>query len=294
MFDIKNIYEPNNLDEALEYLNNDENSEIISGGTDVLIWIRDGRYAGRSLVSIHNMNELKGVEILDNGNIEIKSATSFYDIINNNIINKYLFTLREAVEKIGGPQTRQIGTIGGNICNGATSADSASTLVAYDCDIELKTKEGNKIIPISEWYIGPGKTVKKRNEIVTKFIIKKNNYENYFGSFYKYGKRNAMEISTLNCCTLVKLDNNKINDVRLAFGVANPIPKRIKIAEDFLKNKNIDEDFYDEFGEIALKNCSPRDSWRASKEFREHIIKQLSIITLKQAIENAKGNINNE
>ena len=77
MFDIRSFYEAKSVEDAVDALVRDENAEIISGGTDVLIRVREGRDAGRSLVSIHNIKELKGVRLLENGDLSIGAGTSF-------------------------------------------------------------------------------------------------------------------------------------------------------------------------------------------------------------------------
>ena len=104
-----------------------------------------------------------------------------------------------------------------------------------------------------------------------------------------------MEIATLDCFCLVKLnfDKTKIEDIRLAYGVANPTPIRVKQAEDFARGKGIkDTSLFDEIGEKALLDTNPRDSWRASKEFRQQIIKELDVYCLKQSILRAGRKIN--
>ncbi len=128
MFDIKSFYEAKDVADAIRALEMDPDAEIISGGTDVLIRVREGKDAGRSLVSIHNLQELKGVKLLENGDLWIGAGTAFSHITNDPLIQKYIPMLGDAVDMVGGPQIRNTGTIGGNICNGATSADSASTM----------------------------------------------------------------------------------------------------------------------------------------------------------------------
>ena len=119
MFDIKSFYEANSVEDAIAALTADPQSQVISGGTDVLIRVREGKDAGRSLVSIHNIPELKGVSLEEDGTIIIRPATSFSHLTNDPIIKKHLNMLGEAVDQVGGPQVRNTATIGGNICNGA-------------------------------------------------------------------------------------------------------------------------------------------------------------------------------
>ena len=189
MFDVSFVYEAKDVKDAIKKLSENENSEVISGGTDVLIRVREGKDAGMGLVSIHNIQELKGVKLDSDGSIIIGAGTSFHDITYNEIIQKYIPSLGEAVNTVGGPQVRETGTIGGNICNGATSADSASTMTALQADIILEGPNGERTVNIKDFYTGPGKTVRDRCEVCKYFKIKKENYENFYGYYFKYGKR---------------------------------------------------------------------------------------------------------
>ena len=296
MFDVKFIYEASDVKDAIKKLVENENSEIISGGTDVLIRVREGKDAGMGLVSVHNLDEIKGI-CFDNDvdkNIYIGAGTTFYDIANNEIIKENIPTLGEAVNTIGGPQIRETGTIGGNICNGATSADSASTMVALEADIVLEGPNGERKVNIKDFYTGPGKTVRDRCEICKYFIIKRENYENCYGYYFKYGKRKSLEIATLGCSVLVRLNTTKdaIEDVKIAYGVAAPTPSRAKSAEEYAKGKMLnDETLLDKFAELALSDMKPRDSWRASKEFREQLIKEMAKRSLVNSIRRAGGEI---
>ena len=160
MFDIKSFYEAVSVQDAIQALLKDTDAEIISGGTDVLIRVREGKDAGRSLVSIHNLEELKGVKLLEDGNLWIGAGTSFSHITNDPLIQEYIPMLGDAVDMVGGPQIRNTGTIGGNICNGATSADSASTMWTLEADVVLEGPEGERTVPVCEFYTGPGRTVR--------------------------------------------------------------------------------------------------------------------------------------
>ena len=123
--------------------------------------MREGKRAGVELVSIYGLDELRGVTMEKDGTIRIGSLTSFSHITKDPLIQKYIAVLGEAVDMAGGPQIRNIGTIGGNTCNGVTSADSASTLFAWDARIELTGPEGVRVLPIGDFYIKAGKVDNK-------------------------------------------------------------------------------------------------------------------------------------
>ena len=100
MFDIKSFYEAKDVADAIRALKEDPNAQIISGGTDVLIRVREGKDAGKSVVSIHNLEELKGVKQLDNGDLWIGAGTAFSHITNDPLIQKYIPMLGEAVDTL--------------------------------------------------------------------------------------------------------------------------------------------------------------------------------------------------
>lgn len=294
MYDIEKFYQAGDIKDAVHALKEDPEAVIISGGSDVLIKIREGKLAGCSLVSIHGIEELKGVKMQEDGTIVIGPATTFSHVTNNEIIQKYIPILGDAVDQAGGPQLRNIGTVGGNVCNGVTSADSASSLCCLDAVLVLEGPEGTREVPIREWYTGPGKTVRQHEEVLTAIKIKKEAYEGYGGHYIKYGKRNAMEIATLGCAATVKLspDKEQVEELHLAYGVAAPTPIRCFETEKRAKGMKLSQELLETVGKGALEEVNPRSSWRASKEFRLQLVEELGKRALKQAVLNAGGEWN--
>ena len=291
MYDIGKFYQAADVEDAVRALVKDPEAVVISGGSDVLIKIREGKLAGCSLVSIHGIKELEGIRMEEDGTIVIGPATTFSHIANNDMIQKHIPMLGDAVDMAGGPQLRNIGTIGGNVCNGVTSADSASSLCCLDAVLVLKGPDSVREVPISQWYTGPGRTVRNHDEVLTAIRIKKENYQGYGGHYIKYGKRNAMEIATLGCAVSVKLTEDKryIQDLRLGYGVAAPTPIRCHKTEGAVKGMETGEALAQAVGKSALEEVNPRSSWRASREFRLQLVEELGRRAVKQAVINAGG-----
>ena len=291
MYDMKALYEAESVPHAIQLLQEHPEAQIIAGGSDVLVQMREGKRAGVELVSIYGLDELRGVKLEEDGTIRIGSLTSFSHITKDPVIQEYINVLGEAVDKVGGPQIRNIGTIGGNTCNGVTSADSASTLFAWDAVVELTGPDGIRQVPIREFYIKAGKVDLRPAEIQTAILIPKAAYEGYHGHYIKYAMRNAMDIATLGCSVNVKLSEDKrvIEDVRIAYGVAGPIPMRALHAEEAGKGLLVSVASIETIGDTVLEDVTPRDSWRASKAFREHIAKVLCKRALKESIRLAGG-----
>ena len=295
MYDMKALYEAYSVEEAVKLRLEHPEAQIIAGGTDVLVQMREGRRAGKELISIQKIDAMRGVTIDEQENIRIGSLTTFSHITHDPIIIEKINVLGEAVDMVGGPQIRNAGTIGGNTCNGVTSADSASTLFAWDAVIELTGKNGKRYLPIRDFYIKAG-TVDinvAEGEIQTAILIPKASYENTKGFYLKYGMRNAMEIATTGCSVNCRLSTDKktFDRVRIAYGVAGPVPMRAPAAEEFINGKPITMETVEEFSRKVLENINPRDSWRASKAFRLHIAVEMAKRCLIESVKRCGGDV---
>ena len=291
MYDMKALYEAKSVEDAVRLRLEHPEAQIIAGGTDVLVQMREGKRAGKELISIYGIDALRGITLDEAENIRIGSLTSFSHITKDPIIQKYINVLGEAVDQVGGPQIRNAGTIGGNTCNGVTSADSASTLFAWDAIIELTGKDGIRRLPIQEFYLGAGKVDIHPDEIQTAILIPKASYENCFGHYIKYAMRNAMDIATTGCSVNVVLSEDKqtIARARIAYGVAGPIPTRVPTAEAVAAGKPLTKETADAFAAAVLSDIHPRNSWRASKDFREHIAVEMARRCLMESVKLAGG-----
>lgn len=291
MYDIKALYEAQTVEQAVSLRLEHPEAHIIAGGSDVLIKMREGKLAGCELISIYGIDALRGVTMEADGTIRIGSLTSFSHITKSPIIQEHINVLGEAVDQVGGPQIRNIGTIGGNTCNGVTSADSASTLLAWDAVVELTGKDGIRLVPIADFYIKAGVVDLRPGEIQTAILLPKDAYAGYQGHYIKYAMRNAMDIATTGCSVNVKLsaDKKTMEDVRIAYGVAGPVPMRCPTAEGLAKGKAVSTEAVEEFAKAVLEDINPRDSWRASKAFRQHIAVELAKRALVKSIELAGG-----
>lgn len=293
MYDIEKLYEAKSPMDASDYLCQNPDAIIIAGGSDVLIKIRDGKLAGAHLVSIYGLDELRGVTMEADGNIKIGPLTCFSDIAKNPVILENIPVLADAVSTVGGPQIRNIGTVGGNTCNGVTSADSASTFLAYDAQMEILGPNGTRKMPIEKFYTGAGKVDLKPGEILVSINISKESYAEKYGSYYKYSMRNAMDIATSTCSVNLSLTDDKksIKTLRAAYGVAAPIPTRAHKTEEMAAGMPISKENIDKISQNVLEELNPRDSWRASKALRQHILTEMTKTCIEKSIEKAGGAI---
>ena len=291
MYDFSALYEATSVQHAVELMQAHPSAVLIAGGSDVLIKMREGKLAGAELISLYKLDELREVTMDPDGSLRIGPMTSFSHATKSQLLQQYMPVLGEAADTAGGPQLRNIGTLGGNICNGVTSADTASTEVAYDAMLEITGPSGMRKISIHDFYKGVGKVDLQPGELLSGILIPKESYENCYGYYIKYAMRNAMDIATIGCSVNVVLsaDKKTIQRMRISYGVAGPVPMRARSAEAAINGQPVSEATIELVGTAVLNDVNPRTSWRASADFRKQIISETARRGLRAAIERAGG-----
>ncbi len=289
MYDFNKYYEAKSLDEVKKILKDNPGAKIVAGGSDILIEIREKHIEGLELVGIHKIKELKDISIGADGTISIGPMVTFSKLENNDIIKKHISMLGEAAGTVGGPQLRRVATIGGNVANGAVSADTATSLFDFNAKLVLESTNGTRTVEIKDFYLGPGRTDLKQGEILSKILIQKEDYEGFGGNYIKFSQRKSLDIANIGCAVTCKLNGNKFAEVRIALGVAAPTPIRCTTAEDFAKGLEVTEANINKIGKKAVIDARPRDSWRASKAYRQQLIEVCSQRALTKAVKLAGG-----
>lgn len=290
MYGIEKLYVPQNLEEALTILANDPEVQPLAGGTDILVKMRHKALKGAKLMSIAKLGELKGVCEREDGTIVIGAACTYTFLANNEIINRRIPMVKTAGLSMGGPQIQNVATIGGNICNGATSADGAPSMFALDAILVLRSVNGERRVPVADFYAGPGRVKKEPGELLICIEIPNAKTSLWGGMYIKSSVRKAMDISTLGAAATCRLnEDGTVAYASIALGVAGPTPLRCADAEAFLVGKVPTEELMKEAAELVLSATNPRSSWRASKEFRVGLIKALSTRAFMGAYAAAKG-----
>ena len=294
MYDIRKTYSASSVSEALRLLLENDGAMIISGGTDVMIRLKERKLKQAVLISIANITELKGIAIRENGDIAIGAGTTFDEIYRSEIIRECVPALALAANQVGSPQIRHVATIGGNICNGAVSADGVPVLLAYDSCLEIAGASGIRTQALSGFHTGPGKVnLDQSSELLTTIVIPRGEYEGCFAAYYKFGQRNAMEIATLGCAVCLRLSSDKksIDELRIAVSVAAPTPLRCRKTEASLRGTPLTKQTITALRKGVLSEVQPRDSWRASRQLRLQLAKELSERAFRQAMEAGGGEI---
>jgi len=291
MFNFKSYHRAGSVQEAIQLLQENPDARLIAGGTDVLIKLHKGKGRFDHLVDIHDIPELNFVSHNDNADLVIGPTTCFTNVSESPLILKHVPVLSAAIRTIGGPQVRNMATIGGNLCNGVPSADSATPLLCLNAQLTIEGPQGSRRLPLEDFFLEPGKVDLKPHEILTAITITRDNYNGYAGHFHKYAMRDAMDIATIGCSAVCKVEDNKLQDLRLAYGTAAPVPIRCKSTEQKVSGRQVSQKLLEDIAHSVGKDVRPRDSWRAAKDFRLQIITTLAQRVVKQAILNTGGTI---
>ena len=291
MFNFKSYVKAASIREAIQFLEQNPDARLIAGGTDVLVKLHKGKGRFAHLVDIHDIAELNFITRNDRGDLVIGPLTCFTRVAESALIRKHIPILAQAISTIGGPQVRNMATIGGNLCNGVPSADSATPLMTLNAVVTIEGRHGLRQMPLADFFLGPSRVALAHHEIMTAITVTRENYAGYYGHFFKYAMRNAMDIATIGCAAVCKVEDGILADLRLAYGVAAPVPIRCKNTEDRVRGGRITPALLDDICKAVINDVRPRTSWRAAGDFRLQIIATLAHRVVKQAILNAGGTI---
>lgn len=249
-------YRPHSITELLDIIDK-ETCHIFAGGTDLMIRKRQWQGAERkftqNVVYINHLMELKGIEETDDAYI-IGTLTTQSDIVKSHL-PEYI---RRPYELMSSPAIRNVATVGGNIVNAASVADSLPILYALDASLELASKYGKRIVKVEEFVLGRYKTVRQSNELLTRVIVPKYNSQGYF--YKKLGQRKASILSKVSVFILYQP-----NDIRITIGAVNDLVIRnMTLERKFIKDKDLSSLL---IGYKSLMNGS--DDKRSTKAYRE-------------------------
>ena len=274
-------YKPRALDEALKLLNELDEAKVVAGGTDLLIDMRIGRYRPKNIIDINDLNELK--YIVDDCNwIRIGALTRLQELIDSEIVREKLPILYEAVYHMASWQIRNRGTIGGNLCNASPAADTAPPLMVLEAKLRVISIEGEKTIDVREFFLGPRKTILKRNELLKEIMVPV--YKDYGYSYMKLGRRNSFTLSIVSVASLVKVEDNVFSDVRIALNSIAPTPIRAFSVEKYLVGRKVAIDSIKAASKLVAKDISPITDIRATAEYRRDMAIVLTYDALKVAL----------
>jgi aerobic carbon-monoxide dehydrogenase medium subunit len=292
-------FKPTTLDEAISLLErHGEKSTLIAGGTDVIVMAKQKRITPEVLVSLMEVPGLDSIH--HNGTLRLGPMVTHRTIEKSEFIRKEFSALSDAVDSLGSIQIRNVATIGGNICTAAPSADTACPFLVLDAQLKVKGSQSERMIPLSQFFTGPGRTALSHGEVLTEIQIPRL-LPNTGSAYWKHQRRLALDLPILGVAVLISLDKATVTcsdflctaspisavlhrleedelvcrEIRIALGVAAPTPMRALKAENLLRGKKITDELLEEVSEAAAKEAHPRNSIRGEAWYRRDMVKVL-------------------
>ncbi len=279
---------PATVQEALEMLAaHGGQARIIAGGTDLVLQSQRGQRAATVMVDITRIPGLDGIEEHEDY-VTIGCQATHAQIAASPLIHQKAEVLALACGSVGGPQTRNVGTLVGNVVNALPAADGAVALFALDAEVEVVDAEGRRWLPIAAMYAGVGKcTIDPCVQMVT--AIRFRPLSNGWASAYqRLANRKALALPILNAAVVVGLEDGVCSEVRIAVGPVAPTPFRAREAEAALVGQPPTPEAVVRAARLAADAANPRDSaLRGSRDYRKAMVEVLVRRALTQAVTKA-------
>jgi CO/xanthine dehydrogenase FAD-binding subunit len=257
--------------------------KVIAGGTDLLADLKFSSHSPNVVVDISRAQELKSIVVTDDG-LRIGALVTHSQIMRSPVIQEMFPALVDAAHTIGAVQTRNLGTLGGNLVTAVPSMDSGPTLMALEAIASVEGPEGRREVPLTDFFLGPRKTVLKADEILAEIVIPKRNLGKPT-HFLKFGLRKGQALALVNSAASFWVDWDKHTFVAPRIGLGAVAPKVIRAtqAEAFLEGRKITPEVMAEAGLIAASDAKPISDFRASAGYRKNLVAVLT----KRALEGA-------
>jgi xanthine dehydrogenase small subunit len=267
---------PNTLNELFKAVNNQPHAILYAGGTDILVKLRNSNaYQHSTLICLERVKELKNIYGESNNTIFIGAGCTHSQLLLNPLIQQRFPLLIKAIKSLGSQPIRNMGTIGGNICTASPAGDTLPPLYVMDAEVEIRSENKSRRIPIKDFIVGPGKTTLEKNEILYGLWLKENNSYNIH-HFEKVGQRRSLAISIASFAALVKTtETGIVEKAKFAWGSVGVTVATSEDAEAAIIGKPLSKETFKTLMPIIGKTVSPIDDIRASAEYRRTVAQNL-------------------
>jgi carbon-monoxide dehydrogenase medium subunit len=275
---------PSTVSEAVKTLNRYGNrGYVLAGGTDLITLVSDDKVAPEMLVDIKGIRGLDKIEF-KNGVLSIGACVTFSALQESAITAKKFPVITEMTGWLASPGIRNRATMVGNICSAVPCCDSGPVLAVYDASILVSGPKGKRKVPLSEWFVGPRKTVLKRGEIATGVVIPLPRKQ-HAACFVKQRRYEGEDLAQ-SSVTVLALEGNSY---RVSFGSVAPWPVRAKKIEALLEGKPLSEELIKEAVKLVPSEIAPITDIRSTKEYRTQMCCVMLERGLKAAVARLQG-----
>ena len=262
---------PRTLSEALEELAAFPGSRPLAGGTDLMVALEAGTLAAGRYVSLLGCPELRGIDVTSDG-VSLGALTTYTEIRRSRVLQSDYPMLIAAASETGGVATQNRGTVGGNIANASPAADTPPALLAYDASLELMSSEGTRMVPYVHFHRGYKKTDLQPGELIARIHLPRRSLSRASRDYYrKVGTRRAQAISKVCFAGTIRLEGDRVQDVRIALGSVAPTAVRATRAEAALQGNALTPAALAAAEEALVSEIAPIDDIRSTALYRARV-----------------------
>lgn len=273
--------EPETVEKASAWLRQrGEKAALLAGGTDLLVKIQEDKCQAEVLISLAGIPGLNDITFNLGEGLSLGAMVTLARAASHRDIQEYFPLLADACLKVGSQQIRNMGTVGGNLCNASPAADLAPTLLVLGAQAQVIGTGGRRLIPLDHFFLGPGKTALIDGEILERLLIPIGPPS---GIYLKHTIRKAMDLPIVGIAVLLKMEDSVCREARVALGAVAPTPLRAPSVERFLKGQRLTHELLEQAGHLALQAISPISDIRASAEYRREMVRVLTKRAIRQA-----------
>lgn len=282
-----NYLKPGSLKEALSMLaEHKDECKVICGGQSLLIVMRQGMVTPEYLLDIKHLEELNYISFDAKDGLRLGATTTHREIEKSDVIAKNYPVLVAMENKLASIQTRNWGTIGGNLAHADPAGDPGPVLIALKGSVKVGSASEERVFPLDEFFVDYFATQKNDDELILEIQVPVP--EPKTGTAYQKFNLLDSDMGIVAAAVSVTLNNDgTCKDARIVLGNAGPVPIRVKRAEELLVGKKYDEALFAEAGKIASEDCEPVDDIHASEAQRRHVAGVYTKRMLKKAWEQA-------
>ncbi|MCF8034730.1 MAG: FAD binding domain-containing protein [Desulfarculaceae bacterium] len=265
---------PASLTEALDMLaSHGGKARVIAGGTDVIPELRSRKLDVSVLVDVSRLPDMDGIEA-DGDDIVIGGGVTHAAAAASPLIQDKASALATGCGWVGSPQIRNVATLAGNLVSGQPAADASVPLLALDAEVTIASAKGERVVPLSEFFLGLGQTALDPGREILTSIRFQALADNQGSAYLRLAKRKALNLPILVCAVKATADGGNIASAAIALGPVAPVPFRERAAEEFVAGKPATMETLTQAGETATATCNPRDSLlRGSCDYRTEMVK---------------------
>lgn len=279
-------YQPQSLDEAFGLMEKYEGrARYVAGGTDAMIRVKQKIWQPEALISLRWVEALCGIKKTGNS-LRLGSMTLWREIETDPLVASHCPALADAAPMVANPQIRNVATVGGNLCNAAPSADGAPPLMVMEAVLTISGPHGEREVPISEFFKGPGQHCMQPGEVLTAITIPE--MPMHTGMAFLKSGRVTQDIAVANVAVCIEMEGRVCKKCRVAAGAVGPVPMELQGVESFVEGKEITQDLLLEIQDKAAGEVTPITDVRSTEIYRRTVTGVMVKRAIEQAMERAK------